>query len=303
MRILLTGASGFVGRWTVAALAKHKVEVFALSRKPVPAQKNVYPLALSVLDGQQIRQVFDDVRATCVVHLAWDVSHGSFYTASTNLDWAAGSINLYRYAVEAGATRFVGIGSCAEYAPEPGTDCDEQTSAISPTSLYGIAKDAVRRVTSAHAQTNGVSFVWARLFHLFGPGEPPERLVPSVCLQLARGLGAPISSGNDIRDYMDVRDAAEALGRLVLSDVTGEINIGSGHGISVAEVAHSLESIAGRPGLLQRGVLPDRTSEQPRLVANTKRLNKEVGFTLSRPLRDRLAETYRMWEALSEQTI
>lgn len=303
MRILLTGASGFVGRWAIAALAKHKVEVFALSRKPVPAQANIYPLALNVLDGQQIRQVIADIGATCVVHLAWNVGYGSFYSAAANLDWAAASINLYRYAVEAGATRFIGVGSCAEYAPEPGADCDEQTSTISPTSLYGIAKDAVRRVTSAHAQINGVSFAWARLFHLFGPGEDPRRLVPSICLQLARGLRAPISSGNDIRDYMDVRDAAEALVQIVLSNVTGDVNIGSGYGISVADVAHSLENIAGRPGLLRRGVLPDRANEQPRLVANINRLNQEVGFSLSHPLRDRLEETYRMWETLSEQTI
>lgn len=263
----------------------------------------MYPLASNLLDSQQIRQAIADVRPTCVVHLAWDVSHSSFYTAPTNLDWAAASINLYRYAVEAGATRFVGIGSCAEYAPEPDTDCDEQTSTIAPTSLYGIAKDAVRRVTGAHAQNNAVSFVWARLFHLFGPGEDPRRLVPSVCLRLARGHRAPISSGNDIRDYMDVRDAAEALAQLALSNITGDVNIGSGHGISVADIAHSLARIAGRPSLLLRGVLPDRTSEQPRLVANTKRLNKEVGFTPLCPLRDRLVETYRMWEILSEQTI
>lgn len=303
MRILLTGASGFVGRSAIAALAKHKVEVFALSRKPVAAQENLYPLAMNLLDSKQIRQVIADVRATCVIHLAWNVSHASFYSAPANLDWAAASISLYRYAVEAGATRFVGVGSCAEYAPEPGTDCDEQTSTISPTSLYGIAKDAVRRVTRAHAQINGVSFAWARLFHLFGPGEDTRRFVPSICLQLARGLGAPMSSGDDIRDYMDVRDAAEALVQLVFSNVTGEVNIGSGHGVSVADVAHSLANIARRPDLLQRGALPDRTNEQPRLVANTQRLNNEVGFSLSHPLRDRLEETYRMWETLSEQPL
>lgn len=248
-----------------------------------------------LLDAGSVRKVVTDIRPNAVLHVAWDVSHGKFYQAAVNLDWLAASIQLARVAADAGVSRIVGVGTCVEYAAPEEEDCDEQTTLVQPTTLYGISKDAVRRVIAGYAPHAEFSFAWARLFHMYGPFEDQRRLVPSVCVRLAQGAPVEISSGSALRDFMDVRDVGEALAILTLSQVTGSVNIGSGRAVRVAEIAGLLADIAGRADLIRHGAPPGRSNEAPRIVAATRRLNHEIGYSPSRPLLEGLAETYAWW--------
>jgi nucleoside-diphosphate-sugar epimerase len=269
--------------------------VFALSRAALPPSPSGHPISVDLLDPKSVRKMVVDIRPNTVLHIAWDVSHEQFYQAAVNLDWVAASIQLARAAVDAGVSRIVGVGTCFEYAAPDKGDCDEQMTPAEPTTLYGISKDAVRRVIAGYTLQQGVSFAWARLFHMFGPFEDSRRLVPSVSLRLARGLPASLSSGLALRDFMDVRDVGEALATLTLSNVTGTVNIGSGRAVSIDEIANHLSEIAGRSDLIQRGALPDRPNEAPRIVAATRRLTTEVGYSPSRPLREGLVDAYNWW--------
>jgi nucleoside-diphosphate-sugar epimerase len=123
------------------------------------------------------------------------------------------------------------------------------------------------------------SFAWARLFHLFGPGENPARLVPSIMIALREGREAQCSSGRPVRDFISTQNAAAAITALATSQVTGPVNIGSGAPISIAAMARLIAHISGRPYLLRLGALPDRPNESPYMVAHTGRLRREVGFT------------------------
>ncbi len=296
VRVLVTGATGFVGRWATNALTARGAEVVRLSRTASQGGNGGPVVAANLLDPNAIRRVVNEVRPNVVLHLAWDVSHGRFYQAAANLDWLAASVHLARAAIDAGVSRIVGVGTCVEYSPPENDDCDEDTTPAEPNTLYGISKEALRRVISRYAAENGFSFAWARLFYLFGPFEDARRLVPSVSIQLARGLPAELSSGRALRDFMDVRDVGEALAMLTLSDVTGTVNVGSGRAVSIGAVADQLAEIAGRSDLIRRGTLPDRPDEAPRIVAATRRLNTEVGYPAPRPLRDSLAEAYNWWQ-------
>jgi len=296
VRVLVTGATGFVGRWATSALAARGAEVVRLSRTALQGGNGGPVVAVNLLDPNAIRRVVNEVRPDIVLHLAWDVSHGRFYQAAANLDWLAASVHLARAAIDAGVSRIVGVGTCVEYSPPENDDCDEDTTPAEPNTLYGISKEALRRVISRYAAENGFSFAWARLFSLFGPFEDARRLVPSVSIQLARGLPAELSSGRALRDFMDVRDVGEALAMLTLSDVTGTVNVGSGRAVSIGAIADQLAEIAGRSDLIRRGTLPDRPDEAPRIVAATRRLNTEVGYPAPRPLRDSLAEAYNWWQ-------
>src|SRR6202043_1069925 len=114
-------ATGFVGRWATKALIARGVEVVHLSRTASHSGDRGHLFAVDLLDPASICRVVNDVRPNTVLHLAWDVSHGQFYQAAGNLDWIAASIHLARVAVEAGASRIVGVGTCAEYsAPQVG---------------------------------------------------------------------------------------------------------------------------------------------------------------------------------------
>ncbi|MCE2920981.1 MAG: NAD-dependent epimerase/dehydratase, partial [Roseomonas sp.] len=213
---------------------------------------------------------------------AWYVAHGRFWTAPENTDWLEASTAFAAYAAEAGTRRFVGIGTCAEYATEAGDDAYPwpETRPIAPATPYGEAKAALaRRLTEIAEARARFSVTWARLFHLFGEGENPARLVPSIMIALRAGREAQCSSGRPVRDFISTQIAAAAISALATSDVTGPVNIASGAPISIAAMARLIAQIAGRPYLLRLGALPDRPNEPVYMVAHTGRLRREVGFT------------------------
>jgi nucleoside-diphosphate-sugar epimerase len=273
-RVLLTGATGFVGRQLVAPLLARGVALHAVSRgAPLPRLGVTWHRADLLAEGVALIR---DVRPALLIHAAWFVEHGRFWTAPENRDWLEASDRLARAFVEGGGRRILGVGSCAEYAEADGDDEAPwpETRRIAPATPYGRAKAEL----AARLARLPVSVAWARLFHLFGPGEHPDRLVPSVARALAAGQPARIASGRPVRDIAPTCFAGEALAALALSDVTGPVNVATGEGRSIAAVARILADAAGCPDLLRLGALPDRPGEVPCMVADVTRLRREVGF-------------------------
>jgi nucleoside-diphosphate-sugar epimerase len=293
LRVMVTGASGFVGRWSVAALRARGVEVAAVGRRP-PQDSGTHFVACDLLDRTGVRGAVAEIRPDAILHLAWTVEHGKFWTAPDNLDWVGATLALLRLAREAGVRRFVGVGTCFEYASHDRNECDELTTPIVPTTLYAVAKDAVRRIGTDWFEP---SFAWARLFYMFGPGENEARLVASIASRLARGEPAPLSQGRVVRDFLHVRDVGSALAAVTLADVVGPVNIASGDGRSIRSVAEQLALAAGRPDLLRIGELPDRAGEPPHIVGGVRRLHEEIGFCPSIGFEEGLADTYAWWAA------
>ncbi|MEJ8572491.1 NAD(P)-dependent oxidoreductase [Microbaculum marinum] len=297
-RILITGAGGFIGRHCLAPLVDSGAEVHAVGRS-VPdrtsdAGAGVRWHRLDLLDDGARARLVEEVRPDMIVHFAWNVEHGRFWTTPQNLAWAGATLDMLRRAAETGLRRFVGLGTCYEYAPQTTDDCNEATTPIEPFKLYGTAKDGTRRIVAEFARETGLSWAWGRFFLLYGPGETPTRLVPQVARKLIAGEPAPIGAAARPRDFMDSRDAGAATAALALSAVEGPVNIASGRASSVREVAETLGRLAGRPELIQVGGYPDR-DEPERIVADVGRLTGEVGFTAIRPLEQGLAEALDWW--------
>jgi nucleoside-diphosphate-sugar epimerase len=293
-RILVTGAAGFIGRNALPPLVAAGREVHACTRGTAPAVAGVFWHRVDLLDPAARAALIDTVRPDTILHCAWEVEHGRFWTAPSNLDWVAASLDLMRRGGDRGLRRFVGVGSGFEYAAQTTADCDETATPTAPQTLYGIAKDACRRLIEGYARSAGLSWAWGRLFLLYGPAEAETRLVPQVARRLLAGEPAPIGPGHRPRDFMDARDAGAALAALALSPVEGPVNIASGRAATVAEVATTLGRLAGRPDLVRIGALPDR-DEPERLVANVRRLTGEVGFRAIRPLEQGLGEALDWW--------
>jgi nucleoside-diphosphate-sugar epimerase len=301
MRILLTGASGFVGQHTLAALSAHSDDIHAVSRRPAIAPNGCRWHEADLLSPGLAKQLIGEIRPDCVLHLAWYVEHGKFWTDPVNLDWVGATLDLARASADAGIPRFISTGTCYEYDwPDTG-DCDERTTPLSSHSLYDTSKDCLRRLLETFFSLNGTSFAWARLFFLYGPGEGPGRLVSSLARSLVAGEKAMCSKGLAVRDFMDVRDVAAALAALAASPVTGPVNIATGHEMSVADIALTMGRIAGREDLVRLGALPDRAGEPPRIVAKVDRLTREVGFTPMWSIEQGLEEALAYWRERAER--
>lgn len=293
MRVLVTGASGFVGRAALAACVAAGHEAIAASRSRPLLEGAFAWRPADLLDRHAAAALIRDCRPDVVVHLAWTVEHGKFWTSPDNLDWVAATLALARAAADAGVRRFVGAGTCFEYQWPADAPCREGATPLVPTQLYGVAKHATRSLLAALFELRAVEFAWARLFFMFGSGEARARLVPSIIGALRAGEPARCSSGRVVRDFLDVRDVGAAMVAVAGSRITGDVNIASGQGVTIADVARMLGEIAGRPDLVRLGALPDRAGEPPYIVADVARLRDEVGFRPSRTLREGLTDAWR----------
>jgi nucleoside-diphosphate-sugar epimerase len=285
-RALVTGASGFVGRAAVAALAAAGYEVHAVSRGhgEGPAW-----YAVDLLQSDAAEELIRTTRPSHLLHLAWTTEHGRYWEDPANSDWVAATRRLLDSFGDAGGSRFVLAGSCAQYDWSGAEPLSETGTPRRPATLYGRAKQEAAEIVEA----SGLATATALLFFPYGPRERPERLVPSVARQLLLGKEAPTSSGTQVRDFLHVSDCGDALAALVDSNVTGSVNVGSGEGTSVAALAEAVARIVGRPDLLRLGALPggDETS----VVAGVDRLRDEVGFSPRLSLEEGLRDAVEWW--------
>lgn len=247
-----------------------------------------------LINGNGIGDVIHQIKPSHLLHLSWCTQPGKYWTSPENLAWVRASLSLFEQFVEAGGSRVVAAGSCAEYDWQYGF-CSELLTPLRPDTLYGQCKNSLNSILQTYARQSGISAGWGRLFFPYGPNERPERLVPSVIGSILRGETARCTAGTQIRDFIFVEDAARAFVALLESDFSGAVNIGSGQPISVKDMATRLAEKLGRPDLVQFGAIENRTAEPPLLVADTRLLLAETSYSPRESLDSGLDKTIAWW--------
>jgi nucleoside-diphosphate-sugar epimerase len=296
VRVLLTGASGFIGGYALEALVEQGHEVCAVARSPSPEREGVTWYECDLLDRGAAERLVEEAQASHLLHLAWYVQPGSFWNAAENERWIDASLRLLRAFGEGGGRRAVMAGTCAEYTwgEEPLRELDSphgQATALEPATLYGACKHATHIAAEAVARQLDVSLAWGRIFFLYGPGEDSARLVCQVAQSLLAGEQVPTTDGEQQRDFMHVRDVASAFVELLSGDVSGPVNIASGQAAPILEIVTLIAEQAGGLERVRFGALERRAGEPERIVADVERLRDAVGFTPTTGLREGLAET------------
>ena len=291
-RVLVTGASGFLGRHAIPHLQSRGYEVHALARQKQEKLPGVVWHQRDLLSDLGPLEIVRWVRPTHLLHLAWCADPVDFWHTPDNLHWLHATNRLVEAFTKYEGQRVVGVGSCAEYEWADDTYCHELSSPTNPATLYGHAKLTAGRRLETLAAAGQVSSAWARLFFLYGPGAHERRLPGSVIGPLLEGLPAPCSSGVQIRDYMFIDDAAAAIVATLDSAVEGAVNIASGEPVRIIDMLKGVASILDCEHLLQVGAVADSMTNNPqRLVADVTRLRDEVRFTPSVTLEQGLQRT------------
>jgi len=295
-RVLLTGATGFIGRHCLPPLLANGYEVHAVaSQAPREDIPEVFWHQIDLMDVSRISKLVVDVQPTHLLHLAWFTVPGKYWTSSENLRWVRASLDLLQVFAQHGGQRVVMAGSCAEYDWRYGY-CSEQVTPLIPSTLYGYCKHSLQIVLNAFAEQAGLSAAWGRVFFLYGPHEHRTRLVPSVVNAVLWGESARCSHGEQIRDFLYVQDVADAFVALLESRVSGAVNIASGHPIKLEDIVYRIAEKVGRQDLIQLGTLPVSANEPPLLVADVSRLSSEVGWSPRYDLDTGLEQTIGWWK-------
>lgn len=294
-RVLVTGASGFIGRQCLPPLRARGLEVHALYlREPLAAAEGLYWHRGDLLDPAQASHLMETVRPQFLLHLAWYAVPGKYVTARENLNWLEASLRLLHLFSGTGGERVVMAGTCLEYGSQPGLIFGE-AEPLRPNTLYGACKLALSRVLDAYSAQTALSSAWGRVFYLYGPHESPSRLIPSVIRNLLDEHEATCLHSALVRDFLYVKDVGSALVALLLSRVQGPVDIASGVGVPLKTV---VQTIASRMGRSHRVRLADQPTSEPALViGNTGRLQDEVGWRPQHTLDSGLDETIDWWKA------
>lgn len=290
--VLVTGASGFIGRHCLRALADRGYRVHAVSRRREMDASVVWH-HLDLLDSGARRKLIDAVEPTHLLHLAWYLVPGQYAESPINIDWLAASLDLIRRFQETGGRRVVVTGTCFEY--EWSNSRLDETTPLLPRTLYGHAKRLLFEALSTWMERGGPEFAWARVFFLFGPGEDRRRLAADVAANLLLGREVSTTKGRQRRDYMFVEDAGLVLAALVDSDVTGAINVATGNALPVGNLVTEIADAIGRLDLVRFGARPTPPNDPECLEADISRLRNELGWSQFTPTKEAVQRTVNWW--------
>ena len=291
-RVLVTGATGFIGRHSLSRLRQLGYDVHAVSgrRSPHEHGKGVTWHCANLLESDEVSSLVEKVRPTHLLHFAWYAVPGKYWTAPENLAWVKATAGLMQAFSDRGGQRAVMAGSCAEYDWKFDY-CSEEFTPCRPATLYGACKHGTQLLLDAWSRQTGLSSAWGRIFFLYGPGEYPSRLIPSVINSLLHGEPARCTHGNQVRDFLHVEDAAAAFAALLDSDVKGAVNIASGIPVPLKDVIHAVADYLNQRSLVQLDAIPAPSGEPDALIADIGRLRDEVGFRPRYSLKQGIAGT------------
>lgn len=279
MRVWVTGGSGFLGRQIVAALRDMGAEPVAMAgARP------------DLLDPAARALAVWRANAAILVHAAWITRSGVYWDSAENPEWTAATLDLARLFAASGGRRFVLVGSCAEYDwQRPARAPWTERRPTRPGSRYGAAKLAAWHGLECLAAATGLSVANARVFIPIGQHEAPARLLPSLIR--AAMSHEPLATGpaDLARDFIDVRDAGEAVARIALAGVAGPVNVATGRTVSIAALAR----LVGAP--VRLGGRPARPGEPLWMAGDPARLHAATGFVPRHTLAETVADAIDDW--------
>lgn len=280
MKVLVTGATGFVGRHLVAALLTRGCEVRAVARNALTAQGMPWINDVEFV-AADIHAADLDVGALtagidALAHLAWPglPNYRALFHFEHNL---MADYRFIKGAVEAGIKQVLVTGTCLEYGMQSGPL--SETTEPRPSNPYGLAKHTLHLFLQNLQQQRPFTLQWARLFYLHGEGQNPNSLLAALDLAIdADEASFNMSAGEQLRDFLPIENAAGYLAAILQkTHFNGVINCASGQAVSVRSLVEQRLRERGATIQLNLGHYPYPSHEPLAFWAVTERLQQLLG--------------------------
>ena len=238
-KVIVSGATGFIGQHLIPILLKDGYEVLAISRNQKRAEflpwfKDVKFISYDFHSDQQITKV-EGFRG--LIHLAWQdlPNYDSSIHVKKNLPC---SYKFIESLIDKGVNQVLIAGTCFEYGLKSGAISSSSTT--EPTTQYAIAKDTLRKKLTLLSFKKDFNLQWARIFYMFGKGQNSNSIISQLDFAIKNNQKVfHMSGGEQLRDYLPVEKASEKLYNLYKSGNKGIFNICSGKPISIRNLVES----------------------------------------------------------------
>jgi len=273
--ILLTGASGFLGKAILRyLLSETPFRVTIIVRNPRKIKEEfknnqkIKVIKTEDLFAEEHSWWVSNIKdISHVIHCAWYVNQSDYLYSFENYNSLQGTLKIANFLSNTSIKKFIGIGTCFEY------DIEERylstSTALKPETPYSACKVAAYIALKSLFRQKKIDFNWARVFFLYGDGESKERLVPYIKKCLRENETALLTSGLQIRDFIEVNEAARQICGLIDSSAKEEVNICSGIGVTVKDFVKSFVKNDNQLKLLKFGAKENKHFD-PDIVVGVK---------------------------------
>ena len=291
-KVLLTGATGFIGSQVTAELLKRGYEVISVSDKTfLPDKPNLIQVKLDLLNKSAVDEFFENNKFDLMMHMAWYLG-AKCHMHNVNLEWLSVSLHLLKKFQETGGKTFLCNGTVSEYDFSYGY-LSEDITPLENKSLHGQCKASLFKTARIFCRQNGISFKWPRIFNLYGPNEKPQRLMPSVINSCLKGEDVKVSDCLKFQDYLHVADTARGIVDIFESDIEGAVNVCSGQPVQLRTIVNKIAELTGFKGQILWGAIPAAFGDDL-VVGNNQKL-KSIGWQPKYSLEEGLKETINWW--------
>ena len=268
--VLVTGASGFVGMQVLSHILDFDVRIVVIIRETSREKFLSLGHPIEIISSSDLFLESEEwwinvlQNIDTVIHLAWYAEPGKYLHSSKNIECLQGTLVMAGAVIKSGVSRFIGIGTGAEYDPDCGYASVK--SRINPRTIYASCKASLFFTLSSWFGSANVEFAWCRIFFLYGEGEDARKLSPFLRRKFQAGEVARISGGDNIRDFLDVKVAGRMIAETSVSSDQGAINVCSGIPVTVREFAEKIADEYGARELLKDGISDSNAFDYPCLV-------------------------------------
>lgn len=274
-KILVTGATGFIGSYVLAEYLALGIEIAYIHRegsdcwriKGYGGQK----ITGDLNDPETYQEAFLSFKPDTVIHMAWSGVKGNDRNnvgQAKNLGHLLGLLDACR---KSGVKHFIGLGSQAEYGPCSGKINESQPT--HPTTYYGMCKLSAYHMAQQFCSQACMQFSWVRIFSTYGPKDHPDWLIPYLIRELHQGNVPELTACEQRWDYLYVEDAAKAIVQIANSQqAEGLFNLGSGTAVSLKSIVEQVRDIVRPSAPLGFALKPYRSDQVMHLEADIRKL-------------------------------